>query len=205
VDQPSTEWELEVVRRVLAGEDEETAIAAVMQEFLDAGNPTPLIDMGRKWRPIPALARLRIALMLDESPQSNEPTPTYFYVHRRHRTVTDEARRRREWIEAGKKELDNNLDPGGMFWLTLARGLCVGHPETQPGQLPDIPIKITIRPRVQRRQSAKPDVAINRFVLRELVDRLVKDGNMTAKAAIEHVATKTNQSVRTVKPAFYRD
>src|ERR1700722_13916276 len=116
---PATEWEFEVVRRVRAGEDEEVALTAVRQEFLGAGDPRPLIDMGRARRPLPALARRYIAQMFDESPQSNEPSPTYFDVQCRYRTVTDEARRRREWIEAGKAVLDNNQDPDWMFWLVL--------------------------------------------------------------------------------------
>ena len=203
---PATEWEFEVVRRVRAGEDEEVALTAVLQEFLGAGDPRPLIDMGRARRPLPALARRYIAQMFDESPQSNEPSPTYFDVQCRYRTVTDEARRRREWIEAGKAVLDNNQDPDWMFWLVLARALCVGHPGAQRGSLlADIPIKITIRPRDKRHRQAKPDVVINRFVLRELVDRLVKGGGMTAQAAIEQIADETAQSMRTVKRAFYRD
>jgi hypothetical protein len=72
---PATEWEFEVVRRVRAGEDEEVALTAVLQEFLGAGDPRPLIDMGRARRPLPALARRYIAQMFDESPQSNEPSP----------------------------------------------------------------------------------------------------------------------------------
>jgi hypothetical protein len=203
--EPDSEWELEVVRRVLAGEDEEAALTAVLQESLGAGDPRILIGIGRAMRPIPALARRYIAAMFDESPQSNEPIPTYFDVERRERTVTDEARRRREWIEAGKLALDNNQDPGWMFGFVLARALCVGHPGAQRGSLlPDIPIKITIRPRVQRRRAAKPDVAINRFVLRVLVDRLVM-GGMSAQSAIEQVAGQTNQDGRAVKRAFYRE
>src|ERR1700683_4686209 len=119
--EPESEWEFEVVRRVRAGEDEEAALTAVLQEFLGAGDPRPLIDMGRAGRPVPALARSYIAQMFDESSQSNEPSPTYFDVQRRYRTVTDEARRRREWFEAGKTVLDNNQDPGWMFWLVFAR------------------------------------------------------------------------------------
>jgi hypothetical protein len=205
VEEPSTEWEWEVVRRVLAAEDEEMAITAVMQKFLAAGNPQPLIDMGSSRRPIPPLARRYIALMFDESTQSNEPGPTYFDITRRERTVTDETRRRLEWIEAGKAALDNNQDPDWMFWLTLANALRVGHPSALPNgsPLPTTPIMIKIKFRDQRHRPKDPAVAVNRAVLHTMVGRAIKDGAPTTEKAIERVATENGVSVDVVTKAYY--
>jgi hypothetical protein len=206
--EPTTEWECEVIDLVLAGEDEETAIAGVIQKWLNAADPRALIDAHRKGYRFPAILMRFISAMFEQDPNriTNEPVLTYFDVERRERTVTDEARRRKEWIDAGKKALDENLDPGWMFWLVLVRALCVGHPNAQLAglALPDIPLKITIRFRDPRHRPATPDIAINRRVLRELVDRLVQGPErMTVTAAIERVKAENNCSSETVRAAYY--
>ena len=121
---PKSEWEWEVVERMRAGKDKDTAIAGVIQLFLNAADPRPLIDAHRKGYRFPAMLRRFISAMFEQAPSkiTNEPVLTYFDVERRERTVTDEARRRKEWIEAGKKALDENLDPGWMFWLVVDFG-----------------------------------------------------------------------------------
>jgi hypothetical protein len=111
--QPTTEWECEVVERVLAGEDEETAIAAVIQEFLNAADPTAFIDAVQKWYPIPSMLARFVSAMFEEDPSriTNEPVLTYFHVERRGRSVTDDARLRKEWLETGKKAIDEGREP----------------------------------------------------------------------------------------------
>jgi len=42
--EPKSEWEWEVVQRVRAGEDEETALAGEIELFLNAGKPEALVD-----------------------------------------------------------------------------------------------------------------------------------------------------------------
>jgi hypothetical protein len=208
--EPTTEWECEVIDLVLPGEDEETAVARVIQKWLNAADPRALIDAHRKGYRFPPMLVRFIAAMFNEDPSriTNEPVLTYFLIERRERTVTDEARRRREWIEAGKAALDNNQDPGWMFWHVLVRALCVGHPNAQAAHLPlpDIPIKVTIRCRDKRHRPAKPDLATNRRILRETVERLVKGPErMTATAAIQRVAAENNKSFETVRAAYYGD
>jgi hypothetical protein len=205
MDEPSTEWEFEVAERIRAGEDEEMARGEVIVKYLDAANPRPLIDTVRKGLPIPALVKRRILAMFEESPSTNERIPTYFDVLRRYRTVTDEARRILEWLKGGHKLLTDGGNPEHKFWLALIRGLCVGHPGAQWGHLPlpDTPLKIKIRFRDQRYRPVKPELATNRFVLRELVDRLVNGGDMSAQAAIARVAAENNQSIAAVKLAYY--
>ena len=109
--EPTTEWEYEVIDLVLAGEDEETAIAGVIQKWLNAADPRALIDAHRKGYRFPATLVRFITAMFNEDPSriTNEPVLTYFLIERRERTVTDETRRRREWIDAGKKVLDKKI------------------------------------------------------------------------------------------------
>jgi hypothetical protein len=206
--EPETQWEWEVAERIRVGEDKETAVAGVIQLFLNAADPRPLIDAVRKGYRIPAMTMRFIAAMFEEDPSriTNEPVLTYFDVDRRYRTVTDEARRRKEWIENGYKVLADGGDPGFIFWLTLIRALCVGHPNAQCGHLaiPDTPLKIKIKFRDPRHRPAKPEIGIKRRALRELVIRLVNGGDeMTVQAALERVAAENNQSFETVRLAYY--
>jgi hypothetical protein len=206
--EPESEWEWEVAERIRAGEDKDTAFAGVIQLFLNAADPGPLIDAVRKRYRIPAMTKRFIAAMFEEDPSriTNEPVLTYFDVDRRYRTVTDEARRRKEWIENGYKVLANDGDPEFIFWLTLIRALCVGHPNAQWGHLPlpDTPLKIKIKSRDPRYRPANPEIGIKRRVLRELVNRLVRGGDeMTVQAALKRVAAENNQSFETVRLAYY--
>jgi hypothetical protein len=57
VDEPRTEWAFEVVRRVRAGEDEETALAGVIELFLNAAKPDALVGAIEKGYQIPAVTR----------------------------------------------------------------------------------------------------------------------------------------------------
>jgi hypothetical protein len=68
VDEPRTEWEFEVVRRVRAGEDEETALAGVIELFLNSAKPDALVGAIEKGYQIPAVTRRLLVAIFGGDP-----------------------------------------------------------------------------------------------------------------------------------------
>jgi hypothetical protein len=214
MDEPSAEWEFEVVRRVRAGEDEETALAEVIATFLDAGKPAPLVEAIRKGLRLPVSTMRRIAAMFEEAPTTNEPVLTMLRIEimRRGRPIpTDRPLSRAEQelyvkpLLAGQEALVEGRDPGRTFWIFLADSLQNGHPEDWHDPPPYSRVRIRLQFRQLAHRPIDPALKINRLVLREIVGRAKKDGAVSATEAIACVAAETGQKVRTVKRAFYRE
>jgi hypothetical protein len=214
VDEPTNEWEFEVVRRVRAGEDEETALADVIATFLDAGKPAPLVEAIRKGLRLPVSIMRRIAAMFEEAPTANEPVQTMLRIEitRRGRPIPSDRPLSHAEQElyvkpllAGQEALAEGRDPGRMFWAFLADGLQNGHPEDWHGPPPYSRVRIRLQFRELAHRPTDPALKINRYLLREMVYRAKKDGTVSTTEAIECVAAETGQKVRTVKRAFYRE
>ena len=133
MDEPSTEWEFEVVRRVRDGEDEETALAGVIELFLKAGKPEALVHaiklfLLKAGKPIPALTRRLIVAMFEEDPSkiTNEPVQVRFNVKLRGRSHTGDEFWPLWYIRSGHKALTEDREPYRRFWETLADGLIAG-------------------------------------------------------------------------------
>jgi hypothetical protein len=185
MDEPSAEWEFEVVRRVRAGEDEETALAKVIQDFLAQANPVALVGAIEQGRRIPPLTLRYIAAVFDKHPQTNEPIKTIFEIEpcRQKGIITDGLR---DFFWAAYDALVQGRDPGLEFWRMLALWLRAGHPEHWTGDPLDVPVKVRLRFREkQRGRPPKPGTSINRAILAELMAREIANGTQYKSAAFK--------------------
>jgi hypothetical protein len=176
--EPTTEWESEVIERVLAGEDEETAIAGVIQKWLNAGRPEALVGAIKLFhtagKPVPALTRHLIVAMFEEDPNkiTNEPIPVHFNIKSRSRTQTDDEFWPVWHIRSGHRALAEGREPYREFWKTLADGLIAGHPKDFVEEPPPIAIKIQVKfLRKGRGRPPDPKLAINKDLIGKLVAR----------------------------------
>jgi hypothetical protein len=175
---PDNEWEFEVGRRVLAGEDEETALGGVIKLFLDAANPVAFVGAIKKRLAIPALLLRRLAAMLEEDPSqiSNEPVPVVFVIElrRRGKPIPDGARLTPgeqdvvKALMAAKKLLAVGISPGDSFLRWLADNLQRSHSKHWFG--PSLPPGLAIRLRLEYREKSpgrppKPELSTNQAIL----------------------------------------
>jgi hypothetical protein len=172
--EPKSEWEWEVVQRVRAGEDEETALAGEIELFLNAGKPEALVDAIKKRYKISALTRRLLVAMFEEDPReiTNEPVQVRFNVKLRGRSQTGDEFWPVWHILSGHKALAEEREPYREFWKTLADGLIAGHPEDFVEEPPPIPIKIELEfPEKGRGRPPDPKRAINKDLIGKLVAR----------------------------------
>jgi uncharacterized protein YoaH (UPF0181 family) len=175
---PDNEWEFEVARRVLAGEDEETALGGVIQDFLALANPVALVGVIEQDRPIPALTMGYIAAIFekDSSQISNEPVPVVFVIElrRRGKPIPDGARLTPgeqdvvKALMAAKKLLAVGISPGDSFLRWLADSLQRSHSKHWFG--PSLPPGLAIRLRLEYREKSpgrppKPELSTNQAIL----------------------------------------
>jgi hypothetical protein len=215
VDEPSTEWEFEVVRRVRAGEDEETALAEVIRSSLAHADPRALVGVIEKGRAIPALTLRYIAAVFDKHPQTNESIKTIFEIEplRQEGIIADGLR---DFFWAAYDALVEGRDPGQDFWRMLALWLRAGHPEHWTGYPLDVPVKVRLRFREKRRgRPRKAERSINQAVLGKLMAREIANGTQyksaafTVRAEIERQARAENwegelPSEETIAAAYKR-
>jgi hypothetical protein len=185
MDEPSNEWEFEVIRRVRAGEDEETALAAVIALYLDAADPRALVGAIEKGHAIPALIRWHIVSIFEKEPTSNEPVPVILEIEppRREGIIADGLR---DFFWAAYDALVEGRDPGQVFWRMLALWLRAGHPEHWTGDPLDVPVKVRLRFREKRRgRPPKAERSTNQAVLAELMARERARGTQYKSAAFK--------------------
>jgi hypothetical protein len=183
---PDSEWELEVLRRMLAGEDKETALGGVIELFLDAANPVALVGAFEKDWAIPALTRRRILATFDKEAMSNERVRTVFeFVHPPERGRRADGLRDLFW--GGYDALAEDRDPSPDFKRVFALGLRAGHPKHWGGRALtalEAPVKVRLRFRDKRRgRPPDPERAINQAMLGELMARKRAHGDRY-KAAV---------------------
>jgi hypothetical protein len=181
--EPETEWEFEVVRRMLAGEDKETALAGVIELFFDAANPVALVGAIEKGLAIPAPTRRRIAALFEKEPRSNEPVNVILEIKspRREGVIADGLR---DFFWAAYDALAEGRDPGQDFWRVLALGLRAGHPKYWGGRPLEAPVKMRLRFRDKRRgRPPKPERSINQAILGDLMARERASGTQYKSAA----------------------
>jgi hypothetical protein len=182
---PDNEWEFAVARRVLAGEDEETALGGVIQGFLALANPVALIGVIEQDRPIPALTMRYIAAIFekDSSQISNERVPVVFAIElrRRGKPIPDDGRLLTpgeqdvvKALMAAQKLLACGTSPGDPFWRWLADSLQRSHSKYWFG--PSLPPGLAIRLRLEYREKSRgrpreQELSINQTRLGELMAR----------------------------------
>jgi hypothetical protein len=185
MDEPSTEWEFEVVRRVRAGEDEETALAKVIQDFLAHANPVALVGAIEQRRPIPALTLRYIAALFDKHPRTNESIKAILEIEplRQKGMIADGLR---DFFWAAYDALVEGQDPGLEFWRMLALWLRAGHPEYWTGDPLDVPVKVRLRFREkQLGRPPKAERSIKNAVLGQLMAREIANGTQYKSAAFK--------------------
>jgi hypothetical protein len=176
----AAEWEVEVIERVRAGEDADTALAEVINLYLDAGKPIALVgaiyNALNRGDHIPALIRPRIAALFENEPKSNEPIRTIFaFIHPPQQGLR--ANELRDLFWDGYDALVEGRDPGLAFWRALAEGLMAGHPEMGLCLLYPAPIEMRLRSRKPARgRPLEPERATKHKTLANLTAQKIAQG-----------------------------
>jgi hypothetical protein len=193
---PDTEWESEVVRRTLSGEDLQTALDGVIKEFLDAANPVAFVGAIEKNWGIPTLTLRYIAAVFDKHPQTNQPIKTIFEIEplRQEGIIADGLR---DFFWSAYDALVEGQDPGPEFWRMLALWLRAGHPKHWTADPLDVPVKVRLRFREKQRGSPpKAGRSINQAILGDLMARERANRTQYKRAAFK-VRAEIERQART--------